>query len=65
MTGKTYVAGGYTSTEAAEFLGCSYQWLANLRWRGRGPQWVRIRGRIYYPKGALERYKKTLRTSGP
>lgn len=35
-----------TDTEVAELCGCAVQTLRNMRWRGEGPRWVKLGGRM-------------------
>jgi len=35
-----------TDTDVAELCGCAVQTLRNMRWRGQGPKWVRLGGRM-------------------
>jgi hypothetical protein len=55
---------GFTPRQAADVLGWSYQWLANRRWAGKPPRWIRISGRIYYPVQSLLEFQKSLKTEG-
>ena len=43
-------------TEAARFLGLSANTLANWRSNGRGPDWMRRGGRVFYPLEALQKW---------
>jgi hypothetical protein len=42
-----------TPKETAQFLRVSESWLAKARMRGDGPQFVKYRRSIHYPKGKL------------
>jgi predicted DNA-binding transcriptional regulator AlpA len=42
-----------SAAEAAVFLGLSYQYLANLRWSGKGPQFKKIGHAVVYTRSAL------------
>jgi hypothetical protein len=49
-----------TAAEAGEILGISPATLANWRWAGKGPHYVRINQRtIRYPKSALADFAQT------
>jgi len=41
-----------TDTEVAALCGCAVQTLRNMRWRGDGPAWVRLGGRMIRYKPA-------------
>jgi predicted DNA-binding transcriptional regulator AlpA len=41
-----------TDTEVAALCGCAVQTLRNMRWRGEGPTWVRLGGRMIRYKPA-------------
>jgi len=41
-----------TDTEVAALCGCAVQTLRNMRWRGEGPAWVRLGGRMIRYKPA-------------
>lgn len=41
-----------TDTEVAALCGCAVQTLRNMRWRGEGPAWVRLGGRMVRYKPA-------------
>jgi predicted site-specific integrase-resolvase len=43
--------------EAARFLGFSAKTLANWRYEGKGPKWVRRGGRIFYEYAALKAWR--------
>jgi hypothetical protein len=48
---------GYRSAEEeATLLDCTQGTLANWRSKGKGPPWVEIAGRIYYPDEGTRRY---------
>jgi hypothetical protein len=47
--------GRMAAKDAALYLGVEPQTLAEWRWRGdRGPDWVKIQGRIWYFRKALD-----------
>lgn len=48
--------GRLTAKEAARYLGISEKTLANHRWRGTGPEFIRLCGRIFYMIDALEAF---------
>lgn len=54
-----------TPEEAAQFLGLSVTTLADWRYRGRGPEYLRLsqtaRGRIRYPAESLAAWVEALR----
>ena len=41
-----------TDVELAALWGCAVQTLRNMRWRGEGPAWVRLGGRMVRYKPA-------------
>ena len=48
-----------TPGDAAKYLNTTPGYLANLRWLGAGPRWVRLpfhRGRIFYRRDDLDAY---------
>ena len=45
-----------TAHEAAEYLNISRQWLANQRWRGTGPKYIKIGGAVRYQADDLDRF---------
>jgi predicted DNA-binding transcriptional regulator AlpA len=49
-----------TAAEASEVLGVSTQTLANWRWAGKGPRYVRINKQtIRYPRDSIEAFAGT------
>jgi hypothetical protein len=48
--------GRMTAKDAALYLGSEPQTLAEWRWKDRGPDWVKIHGRIWYYQKALDAY---------
>lgn len=48
------LAAGYllTDTEVADLCGCAVQTLRNMRWRGEGPRFVKLGGRMVRYKPA-------------
>lgn len=46
----------FTQTQLSEQTGFAESTLATWRSRGKGPRFVRIMGRIYYPKDAVQEW---------
>lgn len=42
--------------EAADYLHTTHKTLANLRCRGEGPRYIKMRGKILYRQSALDEY---------
>lgn len=50
------VAGLLTPEQVAEALGTTTKTLANWRSRRTGPSYVRVAGRVYYPRAAYDAF---------
>ena len=48
--------GRMTRDDAARYLGLASKTLANLQLRGKGPQPVKIQGRVFYYLSELDRF---------
>lgn len=46
----------YTALEAAEFLGCSYVYLAQMRQHGTGPEYFKLGRHVRYRQDALDQW---------
>lgn len=49
----------YTPKEVEDATGFTVATLATWRSRGRGPKFIRLMGRIYYPKNDLQDWLNT------
>jgi len=49
--------------EAAELAGLSYGYMRNLRFMGRGPDYIRDRGRVYYRESVVQAWLAERRES--
>ena len=45
-----------TAKQAARYLSISTKWLANQRWQGTGPKFVRVGGAVRYRVTDLEQF---------
>ena len=45
-----------TAKQAARYLSISTKWLANQRWQGTGPKFLRVGGAIRYRVSDLEQF---------
>lgn len=52
----TYHIGLLTAKQAARYLSISTKWLANQRWQGTGPKFLRVGGAIRYRVSDLEKF---------
>lgn len=43
-------------SEAARMYGPSVHWFRRARWKGNGPAFVKLAGRVLYPVAELDRY---------
>lgn len=43
-----------STAEAAQYLDVAEQTLANWRWLGTGPKWIRVGGRVKYDRHQLD-----------
>ena len=45
-----------TAKQAARYLSISTKWLANQRWQGTGPKFIRVGGAVRYRVTDLEQF---------
>jgi len=45
-----------TAKQAARYLSISTKWLANQRWQGAGPKFIRVGGAVRYRVSDLEQF---------
>lgn len=45
-----------TAKQAARYLSISTKWLANQRWQGTGPKFIRVGGAVRYRVSDLEQF---------
>ena len=45
-----------TAKQAARYLSISTKWLANQRWKGAGPKFIRVGGAVRYRVSDLEQF---------
>ena len=45
-----------TAKQAARYLSISTKWLANQRWQGTGPNFIRVGGAVRYRVSDLEQF---------
>ena len=45
-----------TAKQAARYLSISTKWLANQRWQGTGPKFIRVGGAVRYRVNDLEQF---------
>ena len=45
-----------TAKQAARYLSISTKWLANQRWQGTGPKFIRVGGAVRYRMSDLEQF---------
>lgn len=55
--------GWMTQVSAAARLKRSTAWLFSLRKKGEGPEWVKVKGQIFYNRASVEAYKEFLTTA--
>lgn len=51
------------SAEVAELAGLGTTWLANMRCAGKGPRYIRHRGRVYYRESDVQAWLAERRAS--
>jgi excisionase family DNA binding protein len=44
--------------EAANYLGCAEQTMANWRMRGKGPRYIKRGGRVFYRRSDLDAWEQ-------
>lgn len=49
-------SGLLTAKQAARYLSISTKWLANQRWQGTGPKFIRVGGAVRYRASDLEQF---------
>ena len=52
----TNEVGVLTTKQAARYLSISTKWLANQRWQGTGPRFLKMGGAVRYRKADLDTY---------
>lgn len=45
----------YTTAEVEELTGIKQQTLANWRYLGKGPRFVKVGGKVFYPASVIDR----------
>ena len=53
---QTTHIGLLTAKQAARYLSISTKWLANQRWQGTGPKFIRVGGAVRYRVSDLEQF---------
>ena len=53
---STNHSGLLTAKQAARYLSISTKWLANQRWQGTGPKFIRVGGAVRYRASDLEQF---------
>ena len=53
---QTNHIGLLTAKQAARYLCISTKWLANQRWQGTGPKFIRVGGAVRYRVSDLEQF---------
>jgi predicted DNA-binding transcriptional regulator AlpA len=53
---QTNHVGLLTAKQAARYLSISTKWLANQRWQGTGPRFLKVGGAVRYRQSDLDSY---------
>ena len=53
---QTNHIGLLTAKQAARYLSISTKWLANQRWQGTGPKFLKVGGAVRYRQSDLDSY---------
>lgn len=53
---QTNHMGLLTAKQAARYLSISTKWLANQRWQGTGPRFLKVGGAVRYRQSDLDSY---------
>ena len=53
---STNHSGLLTAKQAARYLSISTKWLANQRWQGTGPKFIRVGGAVRYRASDLDQF---------
>ena len=56
INSMTDEVGVLTTKQAARYLSISTKWLANQRWQGTGPRFLKLGGAVRYRQADLDAY---------